>query len=159
MSAGLCACLCAVAFTVLTPVGEFTADDCAPESEMILTDDLKMESAAVQKAEPEEAVPIEEAVAQCPAEAVVVRIKCGSDEIVLNAADAGIIYGYLSSGEWIMSAANCLCNYTIYVDGAVYRYHSDCGTIQDETGHSMTLSEKDKAVFDEIVARCPMRIE
>lgn len=161
LSAGVCACLCAVVLAVATPGLKFSSDDTAPESEIILMDALKSEAAAAPMIEPEENAPeLNEAVAECPAEgASIVRIRCGDDEITLNTEESVIICDYISSGVWIMNAANCLCDYTIYVDGVVYRYHSDCGTIQDEYGQSMTLSAEDKAGFNEIVARCPMRIE
>ena len=88
-----------------------------------------------------------------------VKISCGDDEITLDDADAAVIMEYLSSNDWIMSAANCLCDYTVSVDGSIYRYHSDCGTVQDDSGHSLQLSEKGQKIFNEIMAKCPMRID
>lgn len=68
----------------------------------------------------------------------------------LSPADAQKIIGRLS-GDWIPSAANCLCDYTLYVNGETYRYHSDCGTVQDESGQSLILSEADKQIVNEIL--------
>ena len=68
----------------------------------------------------------------------------------LSPADAQVILGRLS-GDWILSVANCLCDYTLYVSGETYRYHSDCGTIQNESGQSMTFSEADKQTVNEIL--------
>lgn len=129
---------------------------------MLAMGDVKFEASMAQSHEfaPEYAMdgaaPMEEEPA---AESAAVTIVCGSEEITLDDADAAVIMEYLSSNEWIMSAANCLCDYTIYVDSSTYRYHSDCGTIQDESGQSLTLSDADKNIFNEIIGRCPMRID
>lgn len=68
----------------------------------------------------------------------------------LSPADAQKIIGRLS-GDWIPSAARCLCDYTLYVNGEIYRYHSDCGTVQDGNGQSLTLSEAEKQIVNEIL--------
>ena len=83
-------------------------------------------------------------------EVAAVEIMKGNQTIRLNDADAELIAAYLA-GEWIPSAANCLCDYTLAVNGMVYHYHSDCGTIQDESGHSLTLDEASKQIFNEIL--------
>ena len=93
------------------------------------------------------------------AEEYLVTVTCGSETVTLDAADSAVILEYLCADGWIMSAANCLCDYTLEVNGQTYRYHSDCGTVQNDDGKSLTLSEKDKAIFNDIVSRCPMRIE
>lgn len=92
-------------------------------------------------------------------EPVNVKVVCGSEELLLDASESAVIMDYLLSGQWIPTAANCLCDYTLYVTGGTYRYHSACGTIQNESGRSLTLSEEDKAIFDEIVVRCTMPSE
>lgn len=85
------------------------------------------------------------------AEAPAVTILRESEEILLDAADSAIILDYLLSGEWIPSAANCLCDYTLEAYGEIYRYHSDCGTIQNGSGQSLPLTDADKLIFNEIL--------
>ena len=93
------------------------------------------------------------------AEEYLVTVTCGSETVTLDAADSAVILEYLCADGWIMSAANCLCDYTLEVNGETYRYHSDCGTVQDGYGQSLTLSEEDKEIFNGIVGRCPLRID
>ena len=83
-------------------------------------------------------------------EIAAVSIVHGDSVIRLNDADSELIASYLH-GEWIASAANCLCDYTLDVNGAVYHYHSDCGTIQDMSGSSLMLNAHDREVFNEIL--------
>ena len=159
LSATLCVCVCAAVVAVL-PFPAAKNDCAAPEANMLLMDDMKTESAMVQQMEPAEAAPAERVTDECVSEGTAeVTVRCGDEEITLDEEEAAVILEYFASGEWIMSAANCLCDYTIYVDGAVYRYHSDCGTIQDEMGQSMNLSVSDRHIFNEIISRCPMPIE
>ena len=140
-------------------------------ADMMAMDEMKSEISMAQGTEcvsdygMEGAAPMEKDAAAIEAEesraeeSAAVRIVFGIEEITLDAADSAVIMDYLSSDQWIPTAANCLCDYTLYVNGLTYRYHSDCGTIQDESGHSLTLSEADKEAFNSIVAKCPMRIE
>lgn len=169
LGAGLCACLCVTLLMVLTPMGAANMKDAAPESNMLVMEDMKAEMSVVQSP-------------QCPAEymmdsaavmeesdepaggdptlaAVSVTVKFGEEEIRLDDKDSAAIMDCLASDDWIMSAANCLCDYTIYVTGEVYHYHSDCGTVQDASGRSLTLNEADKKIFNEIMARCPTRTD
>lgn len=127
-------------FSEAAPV-EDEAAPMAPETNMSTTDEPAEE-------------PREEA-----GEPAAVTVICGNEQITLDAADSAVIMDYLCSDRWIMSAANCLCDYTLEVNGETYRYHSACGTVQNDDGQSLTLSEKDKAIFNDIVSRCPMRIE
>ena len=85
------------------------------------------------------------------AEAPAVTIIRESEEILLDAADSAIILDYLLNSEWIPSAANCLCDYTLEAYGEIYRYHSDCGTIQNGSGQSLTLADADKLIVNEIL--------
>ena len=102
----------------------------------------------------------EEANCEVPAaESAIVTVICGDEEITLDEAEAAIIMEYLESDQWISAAANCLCDYTLVVGGESYRYHSDCGTIQNESAEALTLSESDREIFNNIVGRCPMRID
>ena len=168
---GICACLCCVLLTVFDPFG---ASSEAPAAR----DELKLEAAVSMQAagssdagiiadeSPAEfaAAPMaplpEEANCEVPAaESVIVTVICGVEEITLDEAEAAIIMECLESDKWIPSAANCLCDYTLNVGGESYRYHSDCGTIQNESGESLVLSESDRKTINNIVGRCPMRID
>lgn len=140
-------------------------------AEMMAMDEMKSEISMAQGTEcvsdygMEGAAPMEkdaaaiEAEESPAAEPAAVRIACGIEEITLDAADSAVIMDYLSSDQWIPSAANCRCDYTLYVNGLAYHYHSDCGTIQDTTGQSLTLPDADRKIFNSIVGKCPMRIE
>lgn len=168
---GLCACIFSVVLTVLDPFGAASEapaamDDMKMEAEVsmqtaggsdtgIIADGSSAEYAAAPMApEPEEAK------SEAPAaEFASVAIICGSERITLDGADSAIIMDCLLSGPWLQSAANCLCDYTLEANGEVYRYHSDCGTIQNEYGESLTLSESDREIFNNIMGRCPMRID
>lgn len=82
---------------------------------------------------------------------VEVKIMRGADEFFLDGDDIVCITEYLSSDGWIMSAANCLCDYTICVNEEIYLYHSECGTIQDGYGKSLPLPEEDKQTLNDIL--------
>lgn len=90
-------------------------------------------------------IPVEEAPA--------VTILRESGEILLNAADSVTITDCLLTGEWIPTAANCACDYALEISGEIYRYHSDCGTIQNESGQSLTIAETDKVIVNEILQK------
>mgnify|MGYP003525407490 FL=1 len=168
IGAGICVCLCMTVLAVLDPLG---AKSQAPAADMMAMDEVKSEISMAQGTEctPDYGVagaaPMENEAAAVEAEErpavepAAVRIACGTEEITLDVSDSAVIMEYLSSDQWIPTAANCLCDYTLHVNGLTYRYHSDCGTIQDESGQSLTLSEEDKLIFNEIVGRCPMRID
>ena len=115
----------------------------------IIADEAPAEFAAAPMApEPEEAK------SEAPAaEIASVTIICGDEERTLEDADAAVIMEYLMSDRWILSAANCLCDYTLDAGGEIYRYHSDCGTIQNESGESLTLSESEREIFNQIIGR------
>ena len=166
LGVGICACLCCA---VLTFFGPFGASSEAPAAR----DDLKLEAAVSMQAvsgsdagmitdsaaAPMAPVP-EEAKSEAPAaESVMVIVSCGDDAIILDETEAESILGYLMSDRWIPTAANCLCDYTLDVSGEIYRYHSDCGTIQNELGESLILSESEREMFNNIMGRCPMRID
>lgn len=165
LGAGICVCLCCVVLAVLDPFGAASE---APAA----MNDMKMESAVsmqmagctdsgiIADESPAEfaAAPMapepEEAKSEAPAaEVVSVTIICGDEERTLEDADATVIMEYLMSDRWILSAANCLCDYTLDVGGEIYRYHSDCGTIQNESGESLTLSESEREIFNQIIGR------
>ena len=86
------------------------------------------------------------------ANAAAVLVTSNGATMTLNPEDADVIIRYLS-GAWELNATNCLCDYTLLVDGINYRYHSDCGTIQDESCHLMKLTEEDKRIVNEILER------
>jgi len=69
----------------------------------------------------------------------------------LHADDALTIQSYLETGEWIEGKARCATDYTLYVDGETYHYHSDCGTIQNGYGQLLTLSEAEKQIVNAIL--------
>ena len=163
LTASLCVCLCVVVLKGISPFG--ANSDSAP-----IMDDVKFESALsmeapAERAEPMAPVPEEMADAiggngaedvmndGAPAVISTVRIIADGEEILLEDADAAVIRDYLTYGQWIPAAANCLCDVTFAVDDTVYRYHSDCGTVQDEFGKSMTLSEADKIIFNDILQK------
>lgn len=165
LGAGICVCLCCVVLAVFDPFG---ADSEAPA----VMDNLKMESAvSMQMAgDTDSGIIADEAPAEfaaapmapvaeeaksemSAAEVVSVTIICGDEERTLEDADAAVIMEYLMSDRWILSAANCLCDYTLDAGGEIYRYHSDCGTIQNESGESLTLSESEREIFNQIIGR------
>lgn len=165
LGAGICVCLCCVVLAVLDPFGAASEgpavmDNLKMESAVsmqmagdtdsgIIADEAPAEFAAAPMApEPEEAK--SEASA---AEVVSVTVICGDEERTLKDADAAVIMEYLMSDRWILSAANCLCDYTLDAGGEIYRYHSDCGTIQNESGESLTLSESEREIFNQIIVR------
>lgn len=146
---GVCAVLCIAALWLFEPLGmtgnssnaAAEAAPQAPEAQMsiIEIDGNSMEFFAddAMPAEPEEAPAAAESAEE-------------EGALVLNAEDAAYILQYLS-GEWLPSTANCLCDYTVEIDGATYRYHSDCGTFQNEDGHSLTLAEEDRLIINRIL--------
>ena len=165
LGAGICVCLCCVVLAVLDPFGA------ASEAPAVM-DNLKMESAvSMQMAgDTDSGIIADEAPAEfaaapmapvaeeaksemSAAEVVSVTIICGDEERTLEDADAVVIMEYLMSDRWILSAANCLCDYTLDAGGEIYRYHSDCGTIQNESGESLTLSESEREIFNQIIER------
>ena len=103
---------------------------------------------------PEEAVG-EDMVHDCAEDVISkVCIVVGDEEILMDDADAAIIRDYLTQGTWVMSAANCLCDYAISVDDTLFRYHSDCGTLQDTTtGKSLALEYADRNIFNSILVK------
>ena len=167
LTASLCVCLCIVVLKVFDPLG-------AKSEAPAMVDDARIESAVsmqtadaepAEKAEP--MMPASEEMAEemtgsaagssvndCAPDVIsTVRILSGGEEIMLEEADAEVIREYLTYCQWIEAAANCLCDYTFAVDETVYRYHSDCGTVQDEYGKSMILSEADKIIFNHILQK------
>lgn len=54
------------------------------------------------------------------------------------------------SGEWIDSTAECLHDFTIKLDGKLFYYHSECGTLQ-LNGKSKHLNNSDKANVNELL--------
>lgn len=165
LGAGICVCLCCVVLAVFDPFG-------AASEAPVAMNDMKMESAVsmqmagdtdsgiIADEAPAEfaAAPMapepEEAKSEAPAaEVVSVTVICGDEERTLGDADAAIIMEYLMSDRWILSAANCLCDYTLDAGGEIYRYHSDCGTIQNESGESLTLSVSEREIFNQIIVR------
>lgn len=165
LGAGICVCLCCVVLAVFDPFGA------ASEAPAVM-DNLKMESAvSMQMAgDTDSGIIADEAPAEfaaapmapvaeeaksemSAAEVVSVTIICGDEERTLEDADAAVIMEYLMSDRWILSAANCLCDYTLDAGGEIYRYHSDCGTIQNESGESLTLSESEREIFNQIIGR------
>ena len=172
LGVGVCVCLCFVVLKVFDPFrasseapavrGELKAESTVSmemasgtDSGMI-ADQAPAEFAAAPMAPPS----AEEAKADVSAaEVLSVTVICGSEAIELDVVDSAVIMEFLISDRWILSAANCLCDYTLDVSGAIYRYHSDCGTIQNESGESLTLSEGDKAIFNDIVSRCNVQTE
>lgn len=149
LGVGVCAVLCVAALWLFEPLAmggnNLTAAPeaapQAPEAEMsfIEIDGNSMEFFA------DDAMPAESA--EEPAAAAPLAEE---GILVLNAEDAAYILQYLS-GEWIPSTANCLCDYTVEIDGATYRYHSDCGTFQNEDGHSLTLAEEARLIINRIL--------
>ena len=89
-------------------------------------------------------------------ETAAVKVIYGSEEMTLDAADAAVILEYFQSGDWIMAASNCVCDYTLEVGSEIYFYHSDCGTVQDGLGRSLHLPASVKVIFNNIVTRCPV---
>ena len=175
LGAGMCACLCLVVLKVIDPFGA-SSEAAAP------MDDMKIEYAVSMQMVGEDNLCADEAPAEnvaapvapdCgtgivtdnsvaePEEAgeeterldVSVSIRNGENSWPLDQVDAAIIAEYLSADGWIMSAANCLCDYTVYANGETYHYHSECGTIQDEFGKSLPLPEMDKVIFNEILQK------
>lgn len=169
----MCVCLCYVALVVFDPFG---ASSEAP----MAVDDMKIEYAVSLQTAEEGNLCVDEAPAEHAAAPmtpdngigtvtgssaaepeefgketeylnVSVSISNGANSWPLNQEDAVIITEYLSADGWVMSAANCLCDYTIYADGETYQYHSDCGTIRDSFGKSLPLPEEDRLVFNEIL--------
>ena len=166
LGAGICVCLCCVVLAVLDPFGAASEapaamNDMKMESAVsmqmaggtdsgIIADEAPAEFAAAPMAPPA----AEEAKSEMPAaETPYVTVICGSEERTLEDADAAVIMEYLMSDRWILSAANCLCDYTLDAGGEIYRYHSDCGTIQNESGESLTLSESEREIFNQIIVR------
>ena len=166
LGAGICVCLCCVVLAVFDPFGAASEapavmDNLKMESAVsmqtaggtdsgIIADEAPAEFAAAPMAPPE----AEEAKSEMSAaEVVSVTIICGDEERTLEDADAAVIMEYLMSDRWILSAANCLCDYMLDAGGEIYRYHSDCGTIQNESGESLTLSESEREIFNQIIGR------
>lgn len=166
LGAGICVCLCCVVLAVFDPFGAASEapaamNDMKMESAVsmqmaggtdsgIIADESPAEFAAAPMAPPA----AEEAKSEMPAaETPYVTVICGSEERTLEDADAAVIMEYLMSDRWILSAANCLCDYTLDAGGEIYRYHSDCGTIQNESGESLTLSESEREIFNQIIGR------
>ena len=185
LTAALCVGICCVAAAVFDPFGASSEAPMAANRNDLKTENI-MQDAASDVLKPEAdveysfgsgapaefaAAPMEPEVnmsttdepAEEPreeaGEPAAVTVICGNEQMTLDAADSAVILEYLCADGWIMSAANCLRDYTLEVNGQTYRYHSDCGTVQNDDGQSLTLSEKDKAIFNDIVSRCPMRIE
>lgn len=163
MGTAICSCLVIAVMWVIAPtVG--VSKDAATAGESV------MHSTAVNQKDdpaemiPEEAAPMEDnavadAAAEIPmAEPAFVKVICGEEEITLDENDSAVILEYLSTDEWAKDDAACLWDYTISVNGLTYRYHSDSGIIRDESGRYLKLAEADKDIFNNIMARCPMRI-
>ena len=171
LGVGICACLCCVLLTVFDPFGASSEapaarGDLKQEAAVSMQTAGGIDSGIIADESPAEfaAAPMaplpEEANGEVPAaESAIVTVICGDEEITLDEAEAAIIMEYLESDQWISAAANCLCDYTLVVGGESYRYHSDCGTIQNESAEALTLSENDREIFNNIVGRCPMRID
>lgn len=154
----LCVCISVMAFAAFEPFGS------SSKAPMAVMDEMKVESAIVPQfsfsteSNAAEVVPMEpgvgmDAISESPAEVQLVTVIFGAEMVVLNDEDSAIIADYIFADGWIMAAANCLCDYKIQIDGLMYRYHSDCGTIQDEKGRSLKLSDFDKEIFNEILGR------
>lgn len=156
-----CVLICAVGVQGLLPHTFKAADNAAPES-------MKQESASLvsdeEAVESPGAAPMEQADSaiygesgaqfQSPAagESAGVQVTRGEQWTTLDAPDAAVIMGYLD-GEWIEAVPNCLPDWEISANGTVYRYHSGCGTFQDEAYRSLTVSEEDRKVIHEILAK------
>ena len=156
-----CVLIIAVGVQGFLPHSFKAADNAAQES-------MKQESASFvsdeEAVESPGAAPMEQADSviygeggaqfQSPAagEPAGVQITGGDRSVTLDAPDAAVMMGYLD-GAWIEAAPNCLPDWEIIVNGMVYRYHSDCGTFRDENGRSLTVSEEDREVIGDILAK------
>ena len=153
---GMCACICYAALIVVAPMGGASNDTAA--ADMITAGGSRTESAMSQSQESgweycqEAPAVMEDEMADAgePAEEAVTKVIGTDDILVPGAEDAAVILEYLR-GEWVLSAANCQCDYTLDLNGAIYRYHSDCGTFQDENAHSLTVSEDARQVINAIL--------
>ena len=128
-------------------------DNAAPESMVQMSgscvlNEEKAESSAVSPAEQEENG-MQETDTGEPAG---VMLYMAEDVfLALDSEDAGVIYGYLCSGEWIDSPSDCVTDYKLEVNGMTYRYASCCGTFQDEDFRSLTVPEADRLTINQIL--------
>lgn len=131
-------------------------DNAAPESMLqvsgsYVSDEEKAESPAVSPAERTDEGGVQEPGA---GEHSAVYLHMGEDILqALDAADAGIMCGYLFSGEWFDSPSDCMVDYRLEVNGMTYRYSSCCGTFQDENFRSLTVPEADRLTINKILEK------
>lgn len=131
-------------------------DNAAPESMMqmpgsCVLDEEKAESPAVSPAERTDEGGVQEPGA---GECCDVYLWMEGDILLaLDSEDAGVIYGYLCSGEWIDGPSDCVIDYKLEVNGTTYRYASCCGTFQDEDFRSLTVPEADRLIINQILEK------
>ncbi len=62
------------------------------------------------------------------------------------------ILAIVQSGEWKKGTADCFNDCFLIINGNIVNYHSDCGTINDESNEMhMTLTENDKESLNAIL--------
>lgn len=163
LASAICLFICICGFGVIYPGGLKSAstESAAPESmkqdsASFVRDEEAVESPAAAPMEPAEfnLYGKGESQSQTPAagEPVNVQITRGEQRIMLGAPDATAMVSYLN-GEWIEAVPNCLPDWEITVNGMAYRYHSDCGTFQNESSCSLTVSEEDRKAVNEILSK------
>ncbi len=151
LGAALCVCLCVTA--VLFVPGRGASNDSA--ADMVQMEIMESPAAAPEYGQdsPVEQDSVQSAAGITGAADAAVKIIFETGEIAMEPADAAVIMGYLSSEDWIPDAANCITDHTLQAGKVTYRYHSACGTVQDEAGRSLRLPEEDQQIVNDMLSR------
>lgn len=91
---------------------------------------------------------------------------CRSVELSTN--DVGVIEEIINNGTWIVATPKCIMNCAINLEGRLYYYHSDCGTLEEmdlskmsylssmtaeDCNRSLRLTEDEKDKVNSILER------
>lgn len=83
----------------------------------------------------------------------VIHLMTSEEKTITSGTDLKIIYSLFSSEHWPEGTSDCLNDFKVAVNGKIYYYHSDCGTINDNhNNRSMTLTLTQKSEVDRIFA-------
>lgn len=76
-----------------------------------------------------------------------------SDSVAVPKEDADVFLDFTQSSDWNKGTTDCFSNCEIEINGEVFRYHSDCGTFNDnEKDRSLTVDEETKTLINNILS-------
>lgn len=72
----------------------------------------------------------------------------------VSTTDSDMIQKIVDSSEWMNTQANCNSDYILVMDGNLYYYHTECGSINDIiNGKCITVTEDQRNTINSILEK------